>query len=651
MRENKKWFARHFHYSTRLLFFLLLLQLFGGCSKSYKSYQEDFQKYLKDRGDTSYTEFEVELRAIVYEDLNVNDNCISCHVGINHSQFADAPQPFRSHPGDFLRKHDWQKIGCSICHLGKGKALNSRDAHEGMLRAEMVQTTCHYCHPRNQQLDSAPQLTRGKTLFTDLQCSGCHYVKGLAPERKGPSLNGIGSWTSQKWLKFWLKNPRELIPNAKMPGFYLDDKNADAVAAYLMTSVDSLLEKEPEPPEGDIEEGGNLLRRARCISCHPFNGRGGYLAPDLGNIGNRANPKYLFYKIKSPARFEPNSTMPQFNFSDQEIANIVAFLQDEYTDYDLQDAFEQDTTQAPTDSLTIDRGRRIYKELRCSNCHMFNNNLPWMRIGPRLDLEGEKPISEFDFGNVETPRTREDYIFKKIQNPRLFSTPENPQKMPLFSLTKQDAYDLTLLLLSFNSRRVSSPRFAAYPDTTEYQPKGEFGKLVQKFQCFSCHRVNGRGFNLAYDLSMEGSRVQRQWLYDYLMISYSIRPILVERMPIFNFTPREAKILTDSIMTNLKAPWPDKNIESKFTPELVQSGKVLFEEKGCMACHIRGDKGGYVGPSFTTGAMVGNKLQAGWIYRWLKNPQKIVPGVLEVNYNLSDEERLAITAYLMSLKK
>ncbi len=145
--------------------------------------------------------------------------------------------------------------------------------------------------------------------------------------------------------------------------------------------------------------------------------------------------------------------------------------------------------------------------------------------------------------------------------------------------------------------------------------------------------------------------MQRKWLYDYLKVSYSIRPILVERMPIFNFTDREAKVLTDFIMTNLTAPWQKINLKSRFTPELIREGKILFEQKGCMACHIRGDKGGYVGPSFTTGAMVGDKLQAQWIYEWLKNPQKIVPGVLEPNYNLSDEERLALTAYLMSLKK
>jgi len=651
MLKNKLIFKRIFTFGLGIFIFLIMNLFITACSKSYKDYQNEFRELLKKQNETRAQEFKTGLKTISYKELNVRDNCVSCHLGIDDPNFVKAPQPFRTHPGDYLQKHDWQKIGCSICHAGNGSARTVEAAHQGMLQAELAQTTCNQCHPRNQKLESAPEMTRGKILFTDLQCSGCHYVKGLDPERKGPSLNGIGSRSNRKWLKAWLKEPHKMISNAKMPNFYLTDEYADEVAAYLMTFKDSYLDNQPEPPEGDIDEGGNILRRARCISCHPFNGRGGYLAPDLGNIGNRTNRKYLFYKIKYPRKFEPNSTMPQFNFTDQQIADVVDFLIDEYTDYDLLDEFEQDSTEKKTDSLTVDMGRRIYKELRCSNCHILNNNIPWMRIGPRLDLVGEKPLQEFNFGNSQIPHTREDYIFRKIQNPREFTTPSNPQKMPLFNLNNHDIYDLTLLLLSFNSKRISSPRFAAYPDTTLYQPEGEVGKIIAKFQCFSCHRINGRGYNLAYDLSIEGSRVQKKWLYDYLMVSYSIRPILVERMPIFNFTQREAKILTDYIMQDLQASWPKMNLESQFTPERIRQGKILFEEKGCMACHIRGDKGGYVGPSFTTGAMVGDKLQAEWIYQWLKNPQKIVPGVLEPNYNLSDEERLALTAYLMSLKK
>ncbi len=649
MIKGREIFGRHRMPGGIVTVIFVTLLLFG-CNKDWKEYQKEYVQLLKQRDPASAEKFQPGLRKIGHKEIDVSDACLSCHLGVDNPAMAEAPQPFTTHPGDFLKKHDWEKIGCTTCHQGNGKAISTASAHRNLLPGELMQTTCHQCHPRDQKLPDAPQLTHGKVLFTDLQCSGCHYVEGVSPDRKGPSLEGIGSRVDRKWLKHWLMNPREMMPNARMPYFYLPEDKADALAAYLMTFRDPQLEAEPESPEGDVTEGGNLLRRARCISCHPFHGRGGFLGPDLGRIGNKTNRKFVFDKIKNPKRFEPNSTMPQFNFTDQEIANIVDYLFDEYTDYDLMDILDEDTTVAKNDSATIDLGRKLYKELRCVNCHLLNNGIPWLRLGPRLTNIGDKAPSEFQFGNSDIPRQREEYILEKIRNPRAFATPDHPQKMPRFSLGNLDAYDLTIFLNSLTTQRIKSERFAAYPDTSVYRPGGEFGKIVDKFQCFSCHRINGRGFNLAYDLSMEGSRVQRKWLYNYLMVSYSIRPILVERMPIFNFTPHEAEVLTDYIMKNLTSTSIPGNLQAKLTPELAAEGKVLFEKKGCMACHIRGDKGGYVGPSFTAGALAGDKLQAGWVFKWLKNPQAIVPGVLEPNYNLSDEEALAITAYLMSLK-
>jgi cytochrome c1 len=46
---------------------------------------------------------------------------------------------------------------------------------------------------------------------------------------------------------------------------------------------------------------------------------------------------------------------------------------------------------------------------------------------------------------------------------------------------------------------------------------------------------------------------------------------------------------------------------------------------------------------------VGGRLFSGYIYTYLKNPQKIKPGVLEPNYKLDDSEARALTAYVVSL--
>ena len=82
----------------------------------------------------------------------------------------------------------------------------------------------------------------------------------------------------------------------------------------------------------------------------------------------------------------------------------------------------------------------------------------------------------------------------------------------------------------------------------------------------------------------------------------------------------------------------------------MEQGKQLFYSKyACQSCHIidtKADKG-YIGPTLT---QVGSRLNAAWIYHWLKNPQAMRPGTTEPNRNMSDEDARALTAFLMTLK-
>ncbi|MFQ5485162.1 MAG: c-type cytochrome, partial [Desulfobacterales bacterium] len=319
-------------------------------------------------------------------------------------------------------------------------------------------------------------------------------------------------------------------------------------------------------------------------------------------------------------------------------------------------------------------GRRVYKELRCANCHgVLEEDGWWRKIGPEFTTIGDKPINEINFGDSKVFRTLPDYIFEKIRNPQVYATKDNFMKMPKYDLSEKENRDITLALLSFNTDKVTVKdyRFTKkktpsnisdsnvvtsqiYPSdemkNKKYEPKGEFSRLVDKFRCFSCHSFKGRGYNITYDLSVEGSRVQRKWFYNYLKAPYSLRPILTIRMPIFKMTDEEIEVLTSGFMLKMTDPEIEKNLQSDFTPEMILKGKNLFEKKGCLACHQLGKRGGYVGPSFTQGAYVGDKLKAGWVFKWLKNPQGMKSDVLEPNYGLSDQDATAITVYLMSIK-
>ncbi len=93
-------------------------------------------------------------------------------------------------------------------------------------------------------------------------------------------------------------------------------------------------------------------------------------------------------------------------------------------------------------------------------------------------------------------------------------------------------------------------------------------------------------------------------------------------------------------------------MESKVTDdekrqELIDQGKEWFEEFGCTACHRVGKKGGTLGPDLTR---AGFMLQPQFIYRWTRNPQSFKPNTRMPNLGLSEEEALAVTLYVSTLK-
>jgi cytochrome c1 len=62
---------------------------------------------------------------------------------------------------------------------------------------------------------------------------------------------------------------------------------------------------------------------------------------------------------------------------------------------------------------------------------------------------------------------------------------------------------------------------------------------------------------------------------------------------------------------------------------------------------VSGQDKGYIGPTLTE---VGSRLNAAWIYQWLKDPQSLRPGTMEPNWDMSDEDARALTAFLMMQK-
>ena len=629
----------------------------------WRHYQHGYLKMIRNRSDavTLQRHFKGGIQQIWLPDLGVVDRCTSCHVGLKEASLVDVNvQPFRPHPAI---PHKLDQFGCTMCHRGQGAATTVEEAHNStlaweqpILPAKYIESSCGECH--REQLAGAPQLNQGRHLLSRYGCVHCHTVK--LPDGKTikatddpPSLSHIADKTTREWIYAWLKDPQAYAATATMPNFKLSDSDAREVSAFLISN------STPQPGDTaplsakaapDPATGASLYGESFCASCHAVQNAagnlvGGDVGPELTRVGSKVKPEWLQAWLRNPRAYDAETTMPHYRFNDAQVATLSGFLLAK-TDSDLLANVHLETATPEQ----IAHGKRLVSDYGCASCHEISGIKKPENFAPELSRIGNKPVTQLVF-LPGMQHTLPDYIAAKVKQPRAFG---QALKMPQYTFTPAQIDSLATALLAFNDRDATLPPSLTITPTPEsdYQPAGKAGKLMADLACFSCHRINGHGGDMAPDLTWEGSSVQRQWLVEFLKNPNTLRPALIRRMPRFNLSDGEANELTDYIMTVYQNPAIDRDSMplSGYPQGQVELGRQLFYGKyACQGCHIvdtKTDKG-YIGPTLT---QVGSRLTAAWIFEWMKNPQALRPGTMEPNRAMSNEDARALTAFLISQK-
>ncbi len=262
------------------------------------------------------------IKQVIINDLNRVDRCTTCHIAIDKPQLALAEEPFTAHPGKYLEWHPIDKFGCTVCHGGQGLATEVKAAHgdvahweEPLLRGPLVQASCRQCHGNLSELSSyVPLLIKGKELFKEKGCYGCHAIKDFG-QTVSVDLGEVGSKSHQlmeadfenmphphnriHWMMTKLHNPRTLNPGVTadhlplgeeevfptgMPNFSLTDEEIQALTVYLLSLTDAnppvsyTIPPEPELVktfDNDVARGYAVFEKLGCAGCHGPEGLGG----------------------------------------------------------------------------------------------------------------------------------------------------------------------------------------------------------------------------------------------------------------------------------------------------------------------------------------------------------------------------------------
>ncbi|HLX13034.1 MAG TPA: cytochrome c, partial [Bacteroidota bacterium] len=220
----------------------------------------------------------------------------------------------------------------------------------------------------------------------------------------------------------------------------------------------------------------------------------------------------------------------------------------------------------------FNHAKQILEESGCFGCHEIKGFNDLNKIGPEISQVGAK--------------TSSDWIFRWVRNPKDY----NPHtRMPNFRFTDDQAEAITAYLEKISN---DSP----FPVEKGISAGGnaEHGKeLIGTIGCKGCHVVgddtrmrNTRGFSfdVAPELSRAGSKLNPDWIFEWIKNPRKYRPNTV--MPNLRLTDQEAKDIVAYLMTQKDDRQFEQKSLSLDSPETIQKGDKLIREYGCAGCHV-----------------------------------------------------------------
>lgn len=465
-----------------------------------------------------------------------------------------------------------------------------------------------------------------------------------------------------------------------------------AIVTYLFEKSDKDVYP-PIPVEGNPERGETLVKQLGCLGCHTLDPRDWAstpsdsprkFGPNLAYLGSKTTAEWLYQWLKNPHSYLENPRMPDLRLTDQEAADITAYLiqsrNELFENRDLPEVDEELLNQLVAEQwqqrMTMDEiqqrlqsmtekdkllflGEKTIARYGCFGCHDIPGFEKAQPIGTELTYEGDKPIHQLDFGYLHIEHTRWSWFKTKLSDPRIFDkgrqvSPLEKLRMPHPELPEDDVDAIVTVILGLRNNNIVGIEKRPQYDEQELAVNNGW-KVVLTKNCVGCHQIGYTGgvirdvFQamglpsgteppiLKYEnLPGIGARTRTDWLYQFLKQPYIIRPWLVVRMPTFTFTDEELNRVVHffSALDRVKYPF-EVSWFGEPPQEYVAEGKQIFDTLRCIQCHVSGPidlstvDASSLAPNLT---LVRDRLRPDWITDWLKDPSKIMPGTKMPTY-------------------
>jgi sulfur oxidation c-type cytochrome SoxX len=313
------------------------------------------------------------------------DRCTTCHIAMDDPRFDKHAEPLKTHPysaalGDRMvnnrweRRHKFSDFGCTVCHDGQGRGLEThyshgedhywpdplagfivqanwrKDLQPKLKGKQFMEANCAQCHTEETFTGTAT-VSRGRQLFQATNCYGCHRIEGLSDGTLGPDLTESGKKFKVDYLWESIVEPRANSATSFMPKFNLSEDDVRALVIFLKsrrglnfaetsldkfraelslkrTSAEAGIAGAPPSTTGPTlaAKGEKLLVDRACTACHKLGSRDGGIAPDLSFEGLLKDETWIYDHFRNPRATMPDSIMPTFRFVDEDFRALTAYL-------------------------------------------------------------------------------------------------------------------------------------------------------------------------------------------------------------------------------------------------------------------------------------------------------------------------------------
>ncbi|HTU27728.1 MAG TPA: c-type cytochrome, partial [Pirellulales bacterium] len=490
----------------------------------------------------------------------------------------------------------------------------------------------------------------GRRTISKYGCSGCHDIPGY--EDAKPIGTGLADWGRKGADKLAFEQITQYILRGHAGPSHDGPNHGDT--SHDETSSDKL-----RPETVDLHDAayvGPQNEEGMADEVELIHAEGGHdldfknLPPALGyflkKLFGHEREGFVWQKIRAPRSYDYKKTenkgynerlrMPQFNINPVEREQVITFVLGLVSEPPAQQYVYKPSARR----AAIIEGSKVIDKFNCKGCHAFQMD--------RWDLA-------YQPGDFADPPKFNDYAFldahftpqqlaasKKADNKGLLHT--SLVGMPLYDEKTGQPERLDNEGSPLDADDTQSPpfgRFVLYDNALvngHVRPSGLQNLLVplarvdKRYPTAAQLQADPAGFGgylgklifahvldaqrpanpnakvddvwawLPPPLVGEGRKVQTDWLHDFLLDPFPIRPAVVLRMPKFNMSSAEASALVAYFAAIDNAQYPydfdprtregylTAQAEKENNPHrLADALKIIVDNNYCVKCHLLGD--------------------------------------------------------------